>query len=589
VKSILEDRCSWTVQARNGVQSLGIRQGTRSAGLDPLGTANAPTGSMLATSCPVDLLTVQANKAVRTMDPSAYSLHWGDFHKHMTGPGTDRTELDDIVSHARQHLDVVSVHCYPFKMYRKGRDRGIREESVGHDPDFDEWWEEVQRASAAHNDPGSFVTFPAYEWHGNRAQWGDHNVYYREEGEPIDATWDLPDLLENMASRRALVLPHHTGYDVGNRGKDWDCFDSDLMPVSEIYSSHGSNEAVDSPVAMDANRSMGPRTTGSTYQDALDQGHRIGVVASNDGPGFPGTWGKGIAGIWAPDLSRESIWEALRERRTYGVTGDRIRLWWTLNGRPMGSAITSASDPEASVSVDCPRPLGRVELVHNGNVTAVHSHQTREHDVDTERYRLLLEFGWGPTPEYGDFDDVECEWSGMIWAADGELTRVSPRFTGFGQRYSVENDGIEFDLRTTRDSSSGVLPEGQADTSKQGLAIEVDGDDNTEIRIELDGQERIEVPLSTARTESRVVAFLDESWERIGDQFDLAHDDIENPDPVYHNARKVRVSRAAPQAACTADVTFDELPVTDGLDYYYVRAAQVDGQYAWSSPIWVES
>jgi len=522
------------------------------------------------------------------MDPSEHSLHWGDFHKHMTGPGADHTELDRVVGHAKQHLDVVAVHCYPFKMFRKGREAGIREESVGHDPEFDEWWDEIQRVASDHNESGSFVTFPAHEWHGNRAQWGDHNVYYREEGYPIDASWDLPNLLANMRSREALVLPHHTGYVVGNRGKDWDCFDSDLMPVSEIYSSHGSNESVDSAVAMDANRSMGPRTTGSTYQDALDRGHRIGVIASNDGPGFPGTWGKGIAGIWAPDLSRESIWEALQERRTYGVTGDRIRLWWTLNGRPMGSEIQSVTEPEASVEVDCPRPLDRVELVHNGEVAAVHSHQEYEHDGDSDRYRLLVEFGWGPTPEYGDFDDVECEWSGAIQATGGELMRVSPRFTGFGQRYSVEDDGVEFGLRTTRDSSSSVLPEGQADTSKQGFVIEVEGDDDTEIDIELDGVDPIETSLAEARSESKVVAFLDESWERLAERFDLERDDVENPDLVYHNARKVRVSRAAPRTACRATITFDGLPVTDGLDYYYVRAAQVDGQFAWTSPIWVE-
>jgi len=201
---------------------------------------------------------------------------------------------------------------------------------------------------------------------------------------------------------------------------------------------------------------------------------------------------------------------------------------------------------------------------------------------------LLVEFGWGPTPEYGDFDDVKCEWSGAIQATGGELLRVSPRFTGFGQRYSVEDDGVEFELNTTRDSSSGVLPEGQADTSKQGFIIEVEGDDETEINIELDGVDTIETSLAKARSESKVVAFLDESWERLAERFDLEPDDVENPDLVYHNARKVRVSRAAPRTACRANITFDGLPVTDGLDYYYVRAAQVDGQFAWTSPIWVE-
>jgi len=63
------------------------------------------------------------------------------------------------------------------------------------------------------------VTFPAFEWHGDRTRWGDHNVLYFEEGEPLDDEWELPDLYENLRGRRALALPHHTGYAVGNRGE----------------------------------------------------------------------------------------------------------------------------------------------------------------------------------------------------------------------------------------------------------------------------------------------------------------------------------------------------------------------------------
>lgn len=64
--------------------------------------------------------------------PDSYDLQWGDLHKHMTGPGADRSELDAVVGAARSHLDVVAVHCYPFRWYRKGREAAIREESVGH-------------------------------------------------------------------------------------------------------------------------------------------------------------------------------------------------------------------------------------------------------------------------------------------------------------------------------------------------------------------------------------------------------------------------------------------------------------------------
>lgn len=435
------------------------------------------------------------------------------------------------------------------------------------------------------------MTIPAFEWHGNRTQWGDHNVYYRDEGDPIDGEWDLPDLLDNVAETEALVIPHHTGYVIGQRGKDWDVFDPELMPVTEVYSSHGSSEAVGGPVGMAANRDMGPRTSGGTFRDALERGHRMGAIASNDGPGFPGTWGKGLTGLWTSELTREGVWEALQARRTYGVTGDRVRLWWTLDGHPMGSEVSEDVDYRASVEVDCPRPLNRIEVVHDGAVVAVHDHRLEDHDGadgGDDRYRALVEFGWGPSPEYGDFDDVECRWSGTIRADGGELMRAHPRFTGFGGRYELEwGRGLDFELRTSRADETGLLPEGQADRSRQGFVVEVGGDDETDIVVDLTNRDPITVPLRVARTESTVVPFLAESWDRLSSTFGLDRAAVDNPDVAYHNARKVRVSRAHPRAACRASVAFEDLPKREETDYYYVRVSQRNGQYAWSSPVWV--
>jgi len=524
---------------------------------------------------------------MRHQEPSDYSVFWGDFHKHMTGPGTDRSELDTVLDSAREHLDISVVQCYPFKWYQKGRVAGIREESAGHDPDFDDWWDDIEAAAQRNNEPGEFLTFPTYEWHGNRTRWGDHNVYFREEGYEIDQAWELPELLDNMADREALVLPHHTAYEIGNRGKDWDEYDPDLSPVSEIYSSHGCNESIDSPVPMDGNDDMGPRTSEGTYQAGLDRGHRVGVIASNDGPGLPGTWNSGVAGIWATDLTREAVWDAIEQRRTYGVTGDRIRLWWDLDGHPLGSDLSSVSDRNATVRVDCPRPLDAIELVHDGDVAEIYTHQ--DEDIEASgRYRVLVEMGWGPTEEYGDFDTLEREWSGAIRVRDGAVTWAQPRFRGFGQSYDLVDDECHFDISTSRAEEDAMLPELDADRTTQAFVVEVDADDDSVIEIDLDDGETLTVPLSDARDDDHLFSFTEASADRLETEFELSGEAIENPDIVYHNAHKVRVSRAAPVETCGATVTFEDLPTSDGLDYYYVRAGQRDGQFAWASPIWVD-
>jgi len=516
---------------------------------------------------------------------SEYDRYWADFHKHLTGPDVDLSRLDEAMAYAKEHLDAGTVLCYPFVWFRRGLDPGIREESVGGRPEFEGWWETIQEVSARHNDPGEFVTFPAFEWHGDRTRWGDHNVLYFEEGDPLDDARELPDLLENLRDRRALAIPHHTGYHTGHRGKDWDEHDPDLSPVTEVYSTHGSSEGVATPLPMADNPDMGPRTTGGTFRDALDRGLRVGAVASNDGPGLPGTWNRGVAGVWARELTREGLWEALEERRTYAATGDRMDLWWEVDGAPLGSAVEAPASTGTAV-LDCPQPLDRIELVHGGRMVERYTHD-RTGGVDPDGvYRLLVEFGWGPTEHYGGFDDVEMDWEGAVRVDGGELRAVTPRFVGYGQHFDHE-DGTTcaFELRTTRGGEEVTLPEGDVDCTIQGLIFEIEGGEATEIRIDLADADPMEVALGDALDRAHLFPLLEESADRIEREFDVTAADMENPDPVYHNARKVKVHPAHPRADCAAGVTFD-LPTGEGEDYYYVRAAQVDGQFAWSSPVW---
>jgi len=521
--------------------------------------------------------------------PADRRLLWGDLHKHLTGPGAPIGRMDRAIEFAREHLDVSTVLCYPFQWYREGRDAGVRVESVGHHPRYDDWWETVQRVAREHNDPGTFVTLPAYEWHGDRTRWGDHNVLYFDDGGDIEAPGTKPDLYDHVRDAGALAVPHHTAYAVGHRGADWDVFEPALSPVVEVYSSHGASESVDAPVAMDTNVSMGPRTSGGTARDLLARGHHVGFVASNDGPGLPGEWGRGLAGLWAGEHTRDGVREALTGRHTYGVTGDRIELWWSLDGHPMGAAVDALDERIATATVDCPRPLDRVELLHDGEVVATYVHRDRvAADAPADgTHRVLVEFGWGPTDHYGDFEGTAMQWNGRIGVEDGRLERVWPRFVGFGQRHELTDDGVAFDLHTCRDEDAGaVLPEASSTGPVQGFVVAVAGDDPT-LRIDLDDAGQFSVPVAEARERAHLFALLEESWDRLDREFDVTRADVDNPDVAYHNARKVKIHPAAPDRRCRARVRFEDLPTTDGTDWYYVRAAQVDGQYAWGSPVLV--
>jgi hypothetical protein len=57
----------------------------------------------------------------------------------------------------------------------------------------------------------------------------------------------------------------------------------------------------------------------------------------------------GLVAVHARERTREGIWEALRERRVYGTSGDPILLWFSLAGpgeaRPMGSSLELGDTP----------------------------------------------------------------------------------------------------------------------------------------------------------------------------------------------------------------------------------------------------
>jgi hypothetical protein len=144
-------------------------------------------------------------------------------------------------------------------------------------------------------------------------------------------------------------------------------------------------------------------------QDALRLGYRVGLVASADyhGP-HPGhslihadphlpalrEWlqdGVGWGNIWrvwneqsypgglqafrAPELSRESIFAALRSRRTYGTTQPhRILVDFSVDDVAVGERDSTATvatrdaPREVSVSVAGTAPLHRVRVIKNNRV-----------------------------------------------------------------------------------------------------------------------------------------------------------------------------------------------------------------------------
>jgi hypothetical protein len=196
-----------------------------------------------------------------------------------------------------------------------------------------DWWA-TRKLTELWNRPGAFVTLPGYEW--TSLDFGHRVVIFPDEqagdamallpaapGAPPTALW------EHLGSRDAITIPHHPSHAI-RQPLDWSFRDDRFERLVEIFQARGSYEFDGAPVRTLPSAFI----PGHSVQDALAMGHRLGIIASPDHGG-----GLGLAGVWARDLTREALFEALHARRTFGTTGAKLDLFMTVAGAPQGSEI----------------------------------------------------------------------------------------------------------------------------------------------------------------------------------------------------------------------------------------------------------
>jgi hypothetical protein len=182
-----------------------------------------------------------------------------------------------------------------------------------------DWWA-TRKLTELWNRPGAFVTLPGYEWtsleYGHRVvlfpdeQVGDRDALLAAApGDPPTRLWTF------LRDRAALTIPHHPSHAL-MRPVDWSFRDDRFQRLVEIFQSRGSYEFDGAPVSENLKSDFVP---GHSVRDAFAMGHRLGIIASPDHGG-----GLGLAGVWARELTREALFEALYARRTFGTTGAKL-------------------------------------------------------------------------------------------------------------------------------------------------------------------------------------------------------------------------------------------------------------------------
>jgi len=350
-----------------------------------------------------------SNPIVCRENVSKKKLYWGFIHGH-TLKSDGMRELDE----------------YFTNLLNAGLDFGTCTEHDHLWETNDKDFEEIRKKIKKYNKDGTFVSIFGYEWGSWYSGYGDICIYYFDDNIPVLSS-DLhrysstKKLIKNLRryKDKVIMIAHHTALRPGSR--NWEYFDNSLEKLVEIYSTWGCQE-----YSFTHGNPLPPRYKFFSYgkyarkrgaiiekknafvSDALIKGYKLGFTAGGDdhfgiypsGSIDPdnGIYPPGIMAIWAENLTKNSIWSALNNRKCYGTTGPRVVIEFYIETFFMGDIIDLKKNPHLKVrrnihfSIISLITIEKVELIRNNVVIKEYLPNLKQFDsnlIDLEDFNAL--------------------------------------------------------------------------------------------------------------------------------------------------------------------------------------------------------
>ena len=308
------------------------------------------------------LASLLVGAALGAQDFEGRSFYFGDLHVHTAASADGYSS--DIGPELGRDCSYGRVCGEALKIVESARAAGldfmaITDHSNGPKAGDPRAWAEVVGVVLDGNDPaGGFITLAGSEVHfasPDGGELGHQSLYFfgtnedlrglqmsdtQFDGERTDL--DCEDRWPWMAQLQerfgpAMLVPHHPAA-IGTGVVDWSCYDRSWQPVVEVYSHHGNSLRMDADYDPLVN---GTAEKGTVHYALGPEGRcgeqpTPGFFASTDNhDSLPGStcasvgyrYAGGVAVVVLDEgerLSRQAIYDALYDRRTYATSGPMI-------------------------------------------------------------------------------------------------------------------------------------------------------------------------------------------------------------------------------------------------------------------------
>ena len=225
-------------------------------------------------------------------------------------------------------------------------------------------YEELALFAELFSENGKYIDFLGFEWTAPPT-FGHRIIIYPNTTSPNissaqvkgNSTEKLYNFIKPFGG---LASAHHTGQAVWGRWNPKALFIQEQEPNFEIVSFHGRFEYYNNPFE---GRRQVPQ---HQYLDALKMGRRSGTMGASD-THFLSPGEGGLTAVLSESLTRENVYEAIKNRRTYATSGVKILLDFSINDHVMGSefSVSSKDSLKIHLSVNGTAPIDHIEIVKN--------------------------------------------------------------------------------------------------------------------------------------------------------------------------------------------------------------------------------
>ncbi|ONI45254.1 hypothetical protein AN641_04325 [Candidatus Epulonipiscioides gigas] len=351
------------------------------------------------------------------------TLYFGQIHSH-SNLSDGKGDIDEAYEYAK---DVARLDFFAVTDHSNSFDNELKANIA--DGSMSEEWKKGQEIANKFNEPGIFTAIYAYEmtWSATTGQWG-HITTYNTPGFETrnNKDIDLKNYYEILTTQPMSISQfNHPGITFGNFA-NYTFYSKEADKVINLI------EVVNNKVP-----------SYDEYTQALDMGWHLAPTNNQDN--HNGKWGTEDSGrtvVEAKELTRDSIFDAIRNMRVYATEDENLEISYELNGNTMGSILNAQEQLNFDIKVEDPDTtdvVSTIELITDGGKIQ----EAIIGDLNLEEWKFSLNPDDVADSTYFYVKimqkDKDVAVTAPIWIGDKENIGISS-FTASSNKVIIDND-----------------------------------------------------------------------------------------------------------------------------------------------------